>query len=79
MEVFDGKQMWTGSQEMCLREVTGRSEIVARHRRWHGVSAGPEAGELHEGGSGATLKCLSLFILRDSEAIRSLKHRLELL
>lgn len=64
---------------MHLREGTGSSELAARHRRWRGVSAGPKAGELHEGGSGVTLKCLSLFILRDSEAIISLKHRLELL
>lgn len=71
--------MWTGSQEMCLREETGRSELVARHIGWRGVSAGPEAEELGEGGSGATLKCLAVFILRDSEVIISLKHRLELL
>lgn len=64
---------------MCLREGTGRSEITTRHITRHGVSAEPEAGQLHEGGWGATLNCLSLFILRDSEVILSLKHRLELL
>lgn len=57
---------------MCLREETGRSELVARHIGWRGVSAGPEAGEFREGGSGAMLKCLALFILRDSEVITSL-------